>query len=436
MNRNLYSSPQKQRGIAALFVAVMLLIAVTLLVMFASRVALLDQRTSANEYRHGQAFAQAEAGLEQAAAFLRANPFLHQPDPEDDWATCEAGDGFPCGDGVTMVFGTITDGVVESGIVPLEDLPRATSFLVRTDAETIRGIGVGESDDGTGASIVEVGFGIANILSPGQIPPLMTPVADLSGNFTVVPNPNGGGPGVPISVWSKNPTTGPGVASWQTCDHGDFRDNSGNICIDTKSGGIDPVTGAPVRDWGACSCSDTRSVPTDIRADVVVEDDENFPDSPFTYVFGDATDDVDDLKAQIKMIAEMSGLVLPNCSNLAANFNSLVGSALVWIEGDCDMPTSTVIGNRDKPIILVVEGDVSINANTEVWGLIFGFGDSMRLNGGPVIHGSIVAEVATDLTNGSYTQVYDETVFQNLLDDSINTELTKLSYSWRDFQPE
>jgi Tfp pilus assembly protein PilX len=73
----------------------MLLIAVTLLVMFASRVALLDQRTSANEYRHGQAFAKAEAGLEQAAAFLRANPILHQPDELAGWAACEPVMGFP-----------------------------------------------------------------------------------------------------------------------------------------------------------------------------------------------------------------------------------------------------------------------------------------------------------------------------------------------------
>jgi hypothetical protein len=72
-------------------------------------------------------------------------------------------------------------------------------------------------------------------------------------------------------------------------------------------------------------------------------------------------------------------------------FNGLVGSALVWIEGDCDIPSNTVIGSRDKPIILVVEANHDQREHGR-WGLIVGLRISMRLNGGPVIHGSIVSE--------------------------------------------
>jgi len=430
------SSKRKQRGVAALFVSVVLLVAVTLMVMFASRVALLDQRTSANEYRHSQAFVIAEAGLEQAAAFLRARPRLHDPGDPDGWVECEPGDPFPCDDDPTVswVFGAIDSGVFTSSVDPLLDLvtsdpvmPQATSFLVRTDAGRVRGIGVGTSDDGTGAAVVQVDFGIATILSPGELPPLMAPESSLSGSFTIVPNPNLGGPGVAISAWTTNPTTGSGVGSWQTCDHGDFRDNSGNVCIDTKSGG-------ELRDWGNCSCSDTRSTPTDIRSDIVTYHEDDFPESPFTYVFGDPeTDTLEGLKPQVKAMAQTLGLVLPNCNSLASDFNQLVGSALVWIEGNCEPPSNTVIGTREKPIILVIEGNTKINANTELWGLVVGLGASMNLNGGPVIHGAIVSEVATDLTNGNYKQVYDEGVFTRLRDDSINTALTKIDYSWRDF---
>ena len=43
----------------------------------------------------------------------------------------------------------------------------------------------------------------------------------VSGNFTVVANPNGGGPGVPLSVWTNGNvdlTNGSG----QTCHQGDY----------------------------------------------------------------------------------------------------------------------------------------------------------------------------------------------------------------------
>ena len=55
------------------------------------------------------------------------------------------------------------------------------------------------------------------------------------------------------------------------------------------------------------------------------------------------------------------------------------------------------------------------------------------LTGGPVIHGSAISEIESDLTNGTYAQVYDEAILENLQDDSINIELSKQKYTWRDF---
>lgn len=418
---------KNQRGAAVLLVSVVLLIAVTMVVMFAARVGILDQRISGNELRHKVAFANAEAGLDQAAAYLRANPVLHDGNVADGWATCTGSTAiFPCNlAGAEMVFATVAVGSsITSSVNNIAALPLSASFLVKTATTTIA-LGQGTSDDGTGAAVAQVSFVKTSLLTPGQVPPLMIPSGNLSGSFNIVPNPNGGGPGVPISVWAKN-TLDTSGANWKTCDHGEFKDG-GAICMDTKSDGDS---------WSGCSCASERSNSGNVDTDIVMYSDADFPDSPFVYLFGDDTagDTLASLKPEIKAQAEATGLVLENCTNLVSAFSGLSDSALVWVTGDCDIGSNVTIGSRDKPIILVVEGELRVNAGAEVWGILMGL-DEFVLNGGPVIHGSAISEIPSDLTNGNYSQVYDESVFANLRDDTINTDIAKVSYSWRDFTP-
>jgi type IV pilus assembly PilX-like protein len=423
-----------QRGAAALIVSVILLIGVTLIILFEARVGILDQQISGNEFRHKEAFANAEAGLEQAASFLSANTKLHEGEIDDGWALCTGLTAeFPCSiAGAQMVYATVTPSAITSSSVDWLDveMPDVDAFLVKTSAGTVA-IGQGVSDDGTGAAVVQVTFAQARLLvTSDELPPLMLPTGDLSGNFNVVPNPNGGGPGVPVSVWAKDTldTTG---SNWKTCDHGEFKDAT-DICEDTKG------DGATGDDWQGCSCDVERSNSTDVNEDIVLYSNAAFPNSPFAYVFG-GEDDISDaevviLKAEIKARAQATGLVLANCTNLVSEFANLNTSALVWVEGDCSIGSNITVASRDKPIILVVEGELRVNAGAETWGILVGL-DDFVLNGGPVIHGSAISDVPSDLTNGNYSQVYDVDVLTKLRDESINTEMTKLQYSWRDFTP-
>jgi hypothetical protein len=166
----------------------------------------------------------------------------------------------------------------------------------------------------------------------------------------------------------------------------------------------------------------------------VLDPASEFPISPFAYLFGAGkSDDGIALRTEIKAKAESGdGLLLQNCDTLASDFSALSGSALVWVEGDCAIPAGSLVGSREKPILLVVEGELRVNANSEMWGILMGL-DEVVLNGGPVIHGSAVAEIEGDLTNGTYSQVYDENVFASLRDDSVNTDISKVKYSWKDF---
>ncbi len=428
-NISLYS----QRGAATLLVAVVLLIAVTLIVIFATRVAIMDQKVSGNQYRHKIAFANAEGGLDQAQSFLRANPQLFEGNAADGWNSCAGSEtDFPCNaSNAEMVFGDINaDGVITSA-VPLQtepdELPLGKGYLVLT-SDGILAIGEGESDDGTGAAIAQVSHAETTLLTPGQLPPLMVPSGDLSGNFNVVPNPNGGGIGVPISVWAEN-TLDTSGSNWKTCDQGSFTD-AGAVCMDTKGDG---ETG---EDWDGCSCSVERSNSTNVTGDIVLDDPANFPTSPFVYLFGneDEGDTFEQLVPIIKARADAGGGVVANCDNIVADANSLSSGAILWVTGDCVVGSNIQVGSRENPIILVVEGDIRVNAGAEFWGIVIGLNEFV-LNGGPIIHGSAVSEIESELTNGNYSQVYDESVFQNLTDESVNNFPAKVKYSWRDFTP-
>jgi Tfp pilus assembly protein PilX len=406
------NSRYHQKGAAVIVTAILLLIGVTLVVMFAAQVGLQDQRISGNQYRHKQAFANAEAGLDFAASFLRQNKSLH--DGGVGWTTCAGSTSiFPCSmDGAEFVYGTIGGGAVTSSVPVIAGLE---AYMLKVGDAT-RIVGVGTSDDGTANSVVQVDYGAQELIVPGELPPLMMPSGDLSGNFNIVPNPNGGGPGVPVSVWAKDTIT-IGTGNWKTCDHDQFRDG-GAVCTDTKSAGT-------TRDWLPCRCGDERSNKDIIAEDIVLYPEADFPSSPFFYVFGKS-------QQEVKEQAETDGLILQDCNNLASNVAAVGEPTLVWVEGPCDIPSTSLVGSRANPVLIVTEGKLTINANSELWGIFFSLG-SIKLNGGPVIHGSMVSEIDADLTNGTYYQVYDPDMFANFKDSDINTILSRLQYSWRDF---
>ena len=64
------SSRSRQRGAAALVVALVLLFGMTIVAFFANRTMIFEQRTSANQYRYTKAFELADAGIEWAVARL------------------------------------------------------------------------------------------------------------------------------------------------------------------------------------------------------------------------------------------------------------------------------------------------------------------------------------------------------------------------------
>ena len=83
MNRAL---PARQKGALTMFSAVLILILLTGLVIYAAQVGVFEQRKSGNELRQKQAFHAAEVGVQRGQEYLAANALdLTSVDPARGW---------------------------------------------------------------------------------------------------------------------------------------------------------------------------------------------------------------------------------------------------------------------------------------------------------------------------------------------------------------
>lgn len=433
--RALKNRPSKHKGAAVLLVSIVLLIGVTLIVVFAARVGVIDQRISANEYRHKEANAAADAALEQAAAFITNNTDLYDGTVGGTypWVACTGGYTglFPCTNGGdTYDLAYDNDLTTPTTIEPLQlgSTPTAVdlssgvvsnTYLTYTNSGNVMtAIGTGESLDGTGNAYAQISYTQITLLTSEEVPPIMTPIIELGGTFTIVADPNGGGKGVPVSAWVATFDTSGGVGTWQTCQLDAFLDNSGDICSEK----LDDTDS-----WKFCDCDgDKLSEPGNVNHDIVQADPGDFPPSVLSYLFPSFDSFTD--------IVSIADEKLTNCTGLEALASGWTTSKIVTVEGDCTMPSSSIIGSRDGPLILVVSGHLKINANSDFYGIALGLSD-VTLNGGVKVHGSLLAEDSTKLTTGGYTQVYDEFVLGSIVEDLSNLGLAKQKYSWTDIQP-
>lgn len=436
---NLKQLPSYQSGAVTLFISIVLLVGVTLITVFAARIGVMDQRIAGNEYRHKEAQAAADAALDQAASFITNNAELYDGTSGTyTWVDCTSGSfasQFPCAnksgtriydlayDPITAT--TTIESLQEGGkSVALASGIESQAYLTYTTSGSVgnilTAIGTGKSLDETGQAYAQNSYTQISLLTPGEIPPIMTPIIKLSGSFTIVADPNGGGPGVPVSAWVSTIDTSGGTASWQTCQLGSYRDGA-DICSDTLD---DTVS------WKDCSCvvGETLSDSSNpANYDLVEVGPGDFPDSPFQYLFPTLTG-----YADVLTIPDI--LEITDCSDLDTLASTFNKATLVAVSGSCSIPANSIVASRDGPILLVVRDDLSINSNTDLFGIAFGFQD-VSLNGTATIHGSLIAEDSTNLSTGGYTQVYDEFVLGTIAEDLETFGLAKQKYSWIDIQP-
>lgn len=463
MHNQRFAAPARQRGVSTLVVAIVLLIAATFLTFFATKVGIQEQRMAGNDARQKGAFEAAEALMDRAKTFLEANA----PDFGGwGWAVC-ASAAMPCGNGTDTVFDgtwswvqvrnlTTSDGTGDSGNATLGTLSGEAYFLTRNPTATggsnepVVLVGEGFSDDDTGRAVVRQAQKRVFTVQPGPIPPLTAPAVGLSGSFHLVGNPNhllskeelmqittancnnhNTGSGQLLSIWTKQPfnTLVNGTASWDICQAQFFKANTDALL----SSYTDCFLGNTTSGCGCQSSQDpTLSVcgsqafgnstdPNKLTACGIKDNDPDFPVNLFAWIFGAAP-------ADVKATADQ---VLANCSTL-----STASTGLIWVSGNCSPPGD--VGSRLNPVVLVVDGELTFGANSQVWGLaVANESPKVKLNGGFTIHGAMVVvdEVNPPTTfqaSGTYNAIYDPCVFAAIFNNDDFVEYAPVEGSWSD----
>lgn len=423
--------PHKQRG-ATLVVTLVLVALLSILAIYGVGISVMDQRSSANEYRAEEAGLAADAGIDQAIAYLKANRTAVSG---WTWADCTAGDtAMPCGTipsadranwkKITVPSGEVmqpyTSGVVLYLLTPNSGAQEEFLFNIVAEGKSADGASTNVSKQGAYFYPVVIGEVDAPMMAAGAI--------SFNGNFNVVVNPNGAGTGVPLSAWSGSDIS-IGSGSPVTCHLDDFLSTSSTYTTQTDASGNE------LKLCAACTCpagSAISSGSTGEGIDILDvdghtganRDTTTFPSDVFAYLFGVPTADYIQVKQSATVIADCSGL-------------NTASAGLYWVTGNCTIPGN--VGSFANPVLLIVEGNISMNANNYVMGVMFAFSTnpaatlSVTLNGGPTLYGGIMTNANISLPVGTFKMRYDANVIGNLKNNLSGRGLAKVPGSWADF---
>lgn len=364
----------RQRGFTTFTVTLLLLLILLAVSLLVGKALVTDRRVAVNEVLYRQAMTLAEQGLADGLGRITMNSAWSGP------LTVSSANG-------SYVLGT-SSASITLGTRTYTPVTLSSSATLSNNQAT---------------AAVQVTVLRVSVLTNGPAAPLTvgggTPIG---GNYTVVANPNGGGPGVPVSVWSDKSVGGDG--SWQTCNQQEY--SAGNC--------------------GSNGLSSSKSG----NNEDIKENDPAFPSDLVAYLFGENNNADGWAKIESKAVSKTS-----NCNGLNAS-----STGLYIVDGNCSVPS--VVGTIAAPVILIVrDGDISINGGATFNGLLFSYSSNpatitptVKLNGNAVFNGSLVSNYPLK-PNGTFDMIYNQEVFDNMLNGTGPTfNTTKIvPGSWRDW---
>ena len=356
------------RGFIALTITLIILLLVISVSIMTGKVLVGEQRVAANEMRYREALASAEGQMAQAMAAIASAGMPTLPIA-----------GLPAS--VSVAVSTVQVG---TRTMPLLTLT-ATDTAPEGDATVRQQVVVIPTIAGTPDAPLTLAGGMA-----------------VGGNFMVVANPNGGGPGVPLSIWTDSPV--------------DLTNGSGTTCGQ--------------QEWADGTCSSSPySEPGNLESDILAND-PGFPDDLMQYVFG-----VEDNDRGMLTLEQRANAILTNCDGLNPS-----SRGLYIIDGTCN--PKSIVGSRAKPVILLIrDGDLVMNGNLQIFGIVFSYDShpddattyDLKMSGGATVWGSLISNHEVGNSNGTYNAVFDAESLQNIQSTPGNTTLYKVPGSWRDW---
>jgi len=418
----------RPRGVAAVPVVLLLFFGLGVMLLYANRALIFEQRTAANQARATQALELAEAGLEWALAMLNLSESIDasclpaasatdnfrdrlltfdaasglitpRTDPADAdrllRATCAIVAGAPvcsCPGSGLPSFAQGVQGPMYA--VEFAAVAPARAGVVRLTATGCTSTGAAEPDPAClpGASGRADARAQVTVLL-ARLPALATApaaVVTLTGNF----GPHGAGASVDLYNTDTG-TRGITVHAGGTVD-------AGRVEVTT-------VPGTPPLDTLLGSDPTLAALAAD-------------PDALFTGYFN-----------MSKAAWRAAATRLTCGSDCAAQVQQAhaAGAQMIWIDGDAVLNSSTPLGSTARPLALVVDGQIELRGNTEFIGLIYATTWDLQGGGRTGVRGAAVSEGSLS-ANGSADLYFDASVMLQLQQGGAGV-FSRLPGSWRDF---
>lgn len=370
--------PGREGGVATLTISLLILVLFTIVTFAANRQAVVEIRSSANQYLHTQAFEAAQSGLEVALAKLN--------DKVTSSNFC----------GTTAIFRTSC--IKDSNSDNYVD---ANSFNATLDAQSVPGTSLttytysfSNPTAGSFKRLRITSIGCSDGCSPcaASCPvhsTLIQDVYDDTANFGAVNSQRD------TSVSGNMTVTGNVI--------------SGN---NSSSGGSASVSGTLVSNDPVYSAASEAAF--------------------FNMFFGDT---------KANMIARATTIADSNPNQAAfdaVTANNTV-SAIIYLSDTSVNITGSAqtIGSAAAPVIIIAAGDFHLTAQVTVWGMVYATTDYQIGAGGSTIHGLEASGRDTSLAgNGSI--LYDQSVVSSLVGGGLANPpgpgtSSRILGSWRDF---
>lgn len=488
---------RQQRGFITTFTGVLILLMLTLMIFFAMRVGVFDQRNSANDMRQKLAFHTAESGIHHAKEYFRANSIIAAsavedllPDGSDGWLSAVNGATrwLPCSGagignlttagatGTHPCFGE-TEPALRSQLyfyshggslavpVTTNNLMPGTSETVEVQAllclldvdfdanPPVQGCSTNTADP-SAAAFVDGSHFVITLLSRGRadcngadcnaealvreqvsnfgavaggqapsVPLTTKSTFPPSGTAEVVPNPNSGGVGVPVSVWmnanntcSSGSVVDPSSGSWATCEMQEWYGEDALPEDYTCS--------------GTCSCSSDESISYTHGSDNILGidlvADPSFPCDLFDFYFGVPKTSYEIVKGYAK--------VLSDCDSLGPN-----STGIYWISGsECRINSNTQVGSPQTPVLVVsAAATTRLNGGANFYGILYISdtevpGAELDVNGNNTVYGQVIVDASMASYTGTFQVVYNETAVGRAAGGG---GLGTVIGGWSDFHP-
>ncbi|MFQ3235432.1 MAG: hypothetical protein ACI9C4_000990 [Paraglaciecola sp.] len=364
-----------QRGAILIISVTLLLTLMSLVTLHTSRVKSLEYKIILNNQNYIQAMAAAKGGLAHGFTLTRQ---------ESNWLG-EQKDLTPAGYGRASVTAVFTP------------IPRNTLML-----KLVTITSTGFSNDGLAeVTLSEQGLRVPIV---AVVPPApFISAKGLTDDIAVqlAANPNGGGVGVPISLWTANQND-LSVSDAHTCTLQAFDEQGCHLQSHTRSeqAGVD-----------------------------IVDDGVDFPSDLLKYLFNTVSEEWASLKGTVD-------LNVNSCAEVPWQ-----QSRSIWVSGDCSLSYGQTLGSTNEPVVLIVEsGNLLMASTSMIYGLVLMFRPTdtlhaygVRMEDSAYINGALITNNSLDDALSSIRVRYDFGALNRLIRDEKLQRLARVPGSWRDF---